>query len=71
VRLPRFLGAFRIHSRQKTRARLEDDGVPEMNTLRRRTLGRVPSSAELSRVSRRAQLDSALAYALLLRGWRV
>jgi Glycosyl transferase family 2 len=71
VRLPWFLGGFRIHAEQKTSARLEEDGIPEMNALRLRTLGHVPPFAEIHRVSRRAQVDSALVYALLQRGWRV
>jgi glycosyltransferase involved in cell wall biosynthesis len=36
VRLPRFLGAFRVHPAQKTSARLADVGLPEMRRLRMR-----------------------------------
>ena len=36
VRLPRFLGAFRVHAAQKTTADLVDTGTPEMNKLRLR-----------------------------------
>jgi glycosyltransferase involved in cell wall biosynthesis len=39
-RLPRFLGAFRVHPSQKTTAELIDRGTPEMNKLRRRLHGR-------------------------------
>jgi hypothetical protein len=70
VRLPWFLGGFRLHARQKTTTRLHDDGIPEMAALRRRTLGREPTYDELHLAMRRAQLDSALVYALLKRGWR-
>jgi glycosyltransferase involved in cell wall biosynthesis len=40
VRLPRFLGAFRVHASQKTTAELVDRGTPEMNKLRFRLHGR-------------------------------
>ena len=46
-------------------------GVPEMDRLRLRTLGRAPTDDELQAAMRRAQFDSALVYALLHRGWRV
>jgi carbamoyltransferase len=39
VRLPRFLGAFRVHSSQKTSADIADTGTPEMNRLRTRIHG--------------------------------
>jgi GT2 family glycosyltransferase len=71
VRLPWFLGGFRLHSRQKTSTQLQDTGIPEMDALRRRTFGRMPTHDELHLAMRRAQLDSALVYALLQRGWRV
>jgi glycosyltransferase involved in cell wall biosynthesis len=34
ARLPRFLGAFRIHPQQKSDARLQDLGIPEQKRLR-------------------------------------
>lgn len=40
VRLPRFLGAFRVHATQKTSADLADVGAPEMARLRLRLHGR-------------------------------
>jgi hypothetical protein len=40
VRLPRFLGAFRVHSSQKSCAHLLDLGSPEMDAIRRRRHGR-------------------------------
>jgi hypothetical protein len=45
--LPRFLGAFRVHERQKTTASISDLGVKEMARLRQRCLGRVPEAAEV------------------------
>jgi GT2 family glycosyltransferase len=46
-RLPRFLGAFRIHERQKTSASISDLGMQEMSRLRQRTLGYVPEQEEI------------------------
>ena len=45
VRVPRFLGAFRVHEEQKTSRELEDLGASEMSRLRERYAGR-PVSAE-------------------------
>jgi len=47
VRLPRFLGGFRIHQQQKTSAEISCTGVKEMNRIRERLLGRVPSDEEI------------------------
>ncbi|MFN3623157.1 MAG: glycosyltransferase family 2 protein [Hyphomicrobium sp.] len=44
--IPRFLGAFRIHSEQKTSAQIRT-GKAEMNRVRMTTLGRVPSRLEV------------------------
>lgn len=46
VHLPRFLGAFRVHDLQKTSAEIDEVGVREMNKMRARALGHVPSRAE-------------------------
>jgi glycosyltransferase involved in cell wall biosynthesis len=47
VRLPRFLGAFRVHDTQKTTAELAAVGIPEMAKLRRRVHGRVPTTRDI------------------------
>jgi glycosyltransferase involved in cell wall biosynthesis len=47
ARLPRFMGAFRIHTAQKTSAEISSTGVQEMTRLRERILGRVPPDAEV------------------------
>lgn len=39
-RIPRFMGAFRIHPSQKTSAQISDIGNKEMDRLRRRNFGR-------------------------------
>jgi glycosyltransferase involved in cell wall biosynthesis len=40
IRLPRFMGAFRLHSCQKTNTVMADLGMKEIARLRRRSLGR-------------------------------
>ncbi|MDR3491459.1 MAG: glycosyltransferase family 2 protein [Gammaproteobacteria bacterium] len=49
ARLPRFLGAFRIHSHQKTSAQISKVGVDEMHRLRTRSHGRQVSHIEIKR----------------------
>lgn len=46
-RLPRFLGAFRIHHAQKTSAAINEVGMQEMDRLRVRELGHAPSGKEI------------------------
>lgn len=45
--IDRFLGAFRIHDHQKTSAAIRDVGYEEMNRLRKRCLGYVPSQTRI------------------------
>lgn len=47
TRLPRFLAGFRIHAQQKTSAVIGEVGFQEMDRLRRRALGRVPTRLEV------------------------
>src|SRR5262249_49361824 len=49
VRLPRFLGAFRYHSQQKTSSQLATRGLTEMNRLRQRCHGRPVPFPEIAR----------------------
>jgi len=49
VRVPRFLGGFRIHPQQKTSAAINEIGFAEMTRIRERALGRVPSSREIGK----------------------
>jgi hypothetical protein len=49
VRLPDFLGAFRIHSTQKTSAQINEIGMKEMARLRRRALGHDVGWAQIRR----------------------
>ena len=52
VRLPRFLGAFRISDSQKTQSLLATVGRREMDECRHRALGRVPSPRDVRRAIR-------------------
>lgn len=45
--IDRFLGAFRIHDHQKTSAAIRDVGYAEMNRIRKRCLGYVPSRTRI------------------------
>ena len=45
--LPRFLGAFRIHHTQKTTAAISETGYQEMDAIRARLIGRVPTHIEI------------------------
>jgi glycosyltransferase involved in cell wall biosynthesis len=49
VRLPRFLGAFRVHASQKTSAELAVTGTPEMERLRTRVHGRATDLDDIRR----------------------
>lgn len=49
VRLPRFLGAFRVHGAQKTSAVINEVGFHEMDRLRERVIGRPVTQAEIRR----------------------
>jgi hypothetical protein len=71
ARVPWFLGGFRLHPGQKTQTRWTDVALPEIQALRRRTLGRTPTADELHLAMRRAQVDSALVCASFQRGRRL
>jgi glycosyltransferase involved in cell wall biosynthesis len=47
ARLPRFLGGFRVHAQQKTTTSIADTGIQEMNRIRKRVLGTVPTNMEV------------------------
>jgi glycosyltransferase involved in cell wall biosynthesis len=48
VRVPQFLGAFRVHDLQKTSSQIATIGAQEMDQLRFRSLGRVPHHTEIN-----------------------
>ena len=47
VRIPKFFGAFRIHTQQKTSVSINTKGIEEMEIIRRRCLGRIPTGKEI------------------------
>jgi glycosyltransferase involved in cell wall biosynthesis len=53
LRLPRFLGCFRLHAAQKTSSHMEDLGLVEMARLRERCHGRAVTEDEIRRHTRR------------------
>ena len=67
TRLPRFLGAFRVHPHQKTSAELENVGLAEMERLRTGIHSRRISPMEAYRQARRYLLRHRLYHW----GWRL
>lgn len=67
ARIPRFLGGFRIHVQQKTSASISDVGFGEMNRIRERVLGFVPSPLEI----RKALAPYLLRHVATDLGWRI
>jgi glycosyltransferase involved in cell wall biosynthesis len=61
ARLPRFLAGFRVHAQQKTSAAITDVGFREMNLIRERELGRVPSKGEIRKALRSYMVKHLLA----------
>jgi FkbM family methyltransferase len=53
ARLPRFLGAFRVHDAQKTSRLIEDVGAEEMRRLRLRSMTRHVANDEVERAVQR------------------
>lgn len=60
ARLPRFLGAFRIHTHQKTSAEMSKNGIKEIERLRTRCQDRKVSYYEVSANTRRYRLKHLL-----------
>jgi carbamoyltransferase len=66
-RIPAFLGGFRVHAQQKTTAGISDIGFAEMDRLRERALGRVPTHFEINKAVARYMLRHTAADL----GWRL
>ncbi len=49
--IPSFLGAFRIHKHQKTSTAMNEIGHHEMDRIRERVLGRLPSRKEIQKAT--------------------
>ena len=67
ARLPRFLGGFRIHPHQKTSAVISDVGFKEMDRIRQRALGKLPTHIEI----RKAVFPYLLKHCAADLAWRV
>ena len=67
VRVPRFLGGFRIHPQQKTSAAINEIGFAEMSRIRERALGRVPTQREIGK----AVLPYLMRHIAVDKLWRV
>ena len=67
ARIPAFLGAFRVHALQKTTAGINEIGFAEMDRLRERALGRVPTHFEI----RKALARYLLRHTATDLGWRI
>ena len=67
ARVPAFLGGFRVHAQQKTTAGISDIGFAEMDRLRNRALGRVPTHFEI----RKALARYMLRHTATDLGWRI
>lgn len=71
VRIPWFLGCFRMHPAQKTQAWMESDGTPEMDLLRTRAHGHPLPDADFRRSMTLGQYDSTRVAAAFRRGRRL
>jgi hypothetical protein len=67
VRLPRFLGGFRVHPHQKTSAEMSDIGFQEMSRIRQRLLGHIPLKTEIQK----AVFSYLLRHIATDLGWRI
>jgi len=69
VRLPYFLGCFRLHSEQKTSAHIHTTGHEEMTRIRTRIHGPTPDPARIEHYARKARFTAALT--ARLHGWGI
>ncbi|MFA5265542.1 MAG: glycosyltransferase family 9 protein, partial [Opitutaceae bacterium] len=70
VRVPCFLGAFRVHDGSKTSSLIHTNGTREMDRVRQRVHGASFDRSRLDAEVRRAQFDGAIAARLLALGIR-
>lgn len=71
VRLPYFLGAFRVHVEQKTSAVIHTTGLEEMTRIRTRIHGPNPDPARIEHFARKTRFASGVAAKLFTLGLRV
>lgn len=60
VRVPYFLGCFRVHSEQKTSAHIHTTGHEEMTRIRNRIHGPTPDPTRIEHYARKARFQAAL-----------
>ncbi len=60
VRLPYFLGCFRVHTEQKTSAHIHTTGHEEMNRIRSRIHGPHPDPTRIEHYARKSRFRAAL-----------
>ena len=70
MRVPYFLGAFRVHDQQKTSAQIHTRGHDEMQRVRTRLHGATLDHSRLDTETQRTQLRGAIAARLLELGVR-
>lgn len=68
VRLPFFLGLFRIHPSQKTRAEMAETGEKEMTRLRVRSLGYSPTKNQITVHTLNYLLEARLLEVMIMAG---
>lgn len=68
-RVPRFMGAFRIHEDQKTSSQISEQGRHEMALLRERTLGFRPDGYQINRRLLRYMLSHIGHHVAYRAGW--
>jgi hypothetical protein len=71
IRVPYFLGRFRVHSLQKSEVLIKTVGRADIDALRKRELGFCPDSNALEACYRRLKRESLLWALLLRRGVRI
>lgn len=71
VRVPYFLGCFRVHAAQKTSAQISSTGSREMDQLRRRVHGRELEWKDIAPYITMSRVESGLTSLFLRLGWRV
>jgi ADP-heptose:LPS heptosyltransferase/GT2 family glycosyltransferase len=71
VRLPYFLGCFRLHSEQKTSQHIHTQGFEEMTRIRTRIHGPVIDNSRIDHYARKTRLEGAIISRCLSLGIRI
>jgi hypothetical protein len=70
VRVPYFLGCFRVHKHQKTSAQISSTGVQEMERIRREYHGRDVLRDEINNAAHKLQISAVITARMLAMGIR-